>query len=168
LRRRSACCAATETGGEEGANRPGQAQRDTLVHYNHTHKVIPRVDSVSAGQDSDTYHLVAGDAAGSHADEVLLQLSKAITEHSNAVNDQARILVAPLAREESLWMVDMYEHVAAYLVMPLSDFLCGSESALLEKLAVRLSVVPLERVDYDIVWGKKRTLALYVSAKLAT
>ena len=51
---------------------------------------------------------------------------------------------------------------------PLSDFLCGSESALLEKLAVRLSVVPLERVDYDIVWGKKRTLALYVSAKLAT
>ena len=65
-------------------------------------------------------------------------------------------------------MVDMYEHVAAYLVMPLSDFLCGSESALLEKLAVRLSVVPLERVDYDIVWGKKRTLALYVSARLAT
>ena len=51
------------------------------MHYNHTNKVIPRVDSVSAGQDSDTYHLVAGDAAGSHADEVLLQLSKAITEH---------------------------------------------------------------------------------------
>ena len=71
------------------------------MHYNHTNKVIPRVDSVSAGQDSDTYHLVAGDAAGSHADEVLLQLSTAITEHSNAVNDQARILVAPLARSSS-------------------------------------------------------------------
>ena len=92
MRRRSACCAATETGGEEGANRPGQAQRDTLVHYNHTNKVIPRVDSVSAGQDSDTYHLVAGDAAGSHADEVLLQLSKAITEQTHSIKPNTTLI----------------------------------------------------------------------------
>ena len=46
-------------------------------------------------------------------------------------------------------MVDMYEHVAAYLVMPLSDFLCGSESALLEKLAVRLMIEAVKKMKFQ-------------------
>jgi hypothetical protein len=65
-------------------------------------------------------------------------------------------------------MAEMYDHVAAYLVIDMNEFLCGSEHDLLESLANRLSVVPLECVDYDIVWGKKRSLAVYVSGKLAT
>lgn len=118
-------------------------------------------------RERGTYRLVEEDSSGPHDDAVSAALSRAIAEHGSEVNDNARIIVSPLGKEESLWMAELYDHVAAYLVIDMNEFLCGSEHDLLEALANRLSVVPLECVDYEIVWGKKRSLALYVSGTLA-
>jgi hypothetical protein len=53
-------------------------------------------------------------------------------------------------------------------VIDMEEHLCGSREALLEKLAGRLSVMPVVEITYDIVWGKAHALMVYVEGKLAT
>ena len=118
--------------------------------------------------ENETYRVVEGDPDGPHDKVASARLSKEVAEHGSTVGDNARFIIEPLGKDESLWMADMYDHVAAYFCIDANDFFCGSEHDLLEALATRLSVVPLDCVDYYIVWGKKRSLVVYVSGKLAT
>jgi len=121
-----------------------------------------------AGNDTGESRDSEVELPGAFSDAVHAQVTKAIFDHGKEAKDEARVIIQPLERDESLWMVEQYDHVAAYIVMTYSEFLCGSEPALHEKLAARLSVLPVDIVDVDIVWGKKGTVALYVKAKLAT
>lgn len=156
------------SGGPESGWRAGVKQT-SIVQLNYTNEVDRRVDSVSQGQDQDSYHLVAGDSSLSeYAVAETDELWRALKGHGEKINDQARLINSPLERDESLWMADLYDHVAGYVVMRSSDFQCRSDDELMEKLAGRLSVLPMKDVDHYIVWGKNKTLAVYISAKLAT
>ena len=119
-------------------------------------------------RDRGTYQRVEGDRSAPLDDVALASLSRAIAEHAAQVHDNARVIVSPLERDESLWMSELYDHVAAYVTVDAGEFMDRSEPALLGALAERLSVLPLKCVDYDIVWGKKRSLTLYLSGQLAT
>jgi len=143
-------------------------KQSSILQFNYANEVNQRVDSVSQGQDHDSYHLVDGDSSLPEDDAAVVQLSRAIEDHGKDISDQARLIISPLERDESVFMASQYAHVAGYVVMASSDFRCRSDDELMEKLAGRLSVLPLKDVDYYIVWGKKKTMALYISAKLAT
>jgi hypothetical protein len=133
------------------------------MSYNYTNESVPQVSSVSA-RDSETHTLDESDRAGERSDSV----GQAIGEHMKATNDGARILFAPLDRDESLWMVHNYEHVAGYFVRGLLDCQWDSEAVMLQKMAGWLSVLPLKQVTHHIVWGNGDRFAIYLEAKLAT
>lgn len=111
-----------------------------------------------------TYQLVEG-TLHPHVDDAVLH---AVIEHNAATNDNARVTIAPLGRDESLWMAGLYDHVAAYLMVTVDEFRCGEDEQLRATLGKRLSEVELRDVEYEIVWAKKRSLLLYVRGALAT
>jgi hypothetical protein len=115
-----------------------------------------------------TYQFVEG-ALPPHVDDAVLRaVTRAVIEHNATTNDNARVTIAPLGRDESLWMAGLYDHVAAYLMVTVDEFRCGSDERLRAALGQRLSNVGLRDVEYEIVWGKQRSLLLYVRGKLAT
>jgi hypothetical protein len=115
-----------------------------------------------------TYQLVEGTVHPHVDDAVLHAVTRAVIEHNAATNDNARVTIAPLGRDESLWMAGLYDHVAAYLMVTVDEFRDGSDQQLRATLGQRLSDVELRDVEYEIVWAKKRSLLLYVRGALAT
>lgn len=93
---------------------------------------------------------------------------EAIARHGKAANGIGRVIVEPLGRDESVEMQQSYNMVASYLVIQTEDFMKGSESELLERLAKKLSVLSLSDVTRDVVWDNGQTMAIYVKGKLST
>jgi hypothetical protein len=115
-----------------------------------------------------TYRLVDGDPGQPYDKDAAETLSQMLGAHMSRHGGDARVTLEPLGREESLWLYGRYSVIAAYFVIDMEEHLCGSREALLEKLAGRLSVMPVIEVSYDIVWGKAHSLMVYVEGKLAT
>ncbi len=115
-----------------------------------------------------TYRLVDDDQGKPYDEDVADRLSKLLAAHMSKTGGEARVTLEPLGREESLRLYGDYNQIAAYFMIDMEEHLCGSRAALLEKLAARLSVMPVVDVTYEIVWGKAHSLMVYVEGKLAT
>lgn len=115
-----------------------------------------------------TYRLVDGDLGQPYDKDAAETLSQMLGAHMATATSPARVTLQPMSREESLRMYADHNEVAAYFVIDMEEHLCGGREALLEKLARRLSVMPMIEVSYDIVWGKGHALMVCVKGKLAT
>lgn len=115
-----------------------------------------------------TYRLVDEDLGMAFDKDASKDLSDMLAVHMSKAGSPARVTLEPLGREESLQLFAAYREIAAYCMIDIEAYVCGSRAGLLEKLGRRLTVMPVIDVSYDIVWGKAHSLMVHVKAKLAT
>jgi hypothetical protein len=120
-------------------------------------------------EPNDTFRLVTGTPPPDQAsDEVLAGFYQAVDRHRGEAWDNAPLIVDPLDRDEAVARYGQYGHVSAYLMITLDD-LFVPEPSVRALLAARLSqVILVEQIDYEVVWGGKRSLLVYVRGTIPT
>lgn len=94
------------------------------------------------------------------------RLAAALAEHQHHISDMSRLSVSPLSSREVMDRVEETGYVSAYVPIQLSELAVNTEE-LVDFLAARLCVDPVERLEYEGVWTLGDVVVLYVRADLA-
>jgi hypothetical protein len=120
-------------------------------------------------EPKNTYYLGEDVLPDRASDDVLASITQAVTRHADETCDGARTIIDPMGRDELLQMASLYDHVSAYVMVTLDELLGHSDATLKALLATKLSHdLPISGLHYEVVWGAKRSLLLYVRGEIST
>ena len=93
------------------------------------------------------------------------RLAAALAEHQHYASDMARLSLSPLSSRQAMDRVEDTGHVSAYVPIQMSE-LAEHAAELVDFLAARLCVDPVEKLVYEGVWTLGDVVVVYVRADL--
>lgn len=127
------------------------------------------MSAVLASKTEETYELVEECLKGSVDEAVVRDVARALVRHTAEISDDAQLITKPMDRDEAMQMASSYDYVAAYVLVTLNELVSKDSTEIEDYLAsMMVKDLDLEGLEYEVVWGARLSLILYVRGSVAT